>query len=33
MVILDHRGHVVEFTHYVDDLETLYLKEIVGGHY
>lgn len=28
-----HRGHVVEFTHYVEDLETLYLKEIVGGHY
>lgn len=28
-----HRGHVVEFTDYVDDLETLYLKEIVSGHY
>ncbi len=28
-----HRGHVVEFSHYVDDLETLYLKEIVSNHY
>ena len=28
-----HRGHVVEFSHYVDDLETLYLKEIVSHHY
>lgn len=28
-----HRGHVAEFTHYVDDLETLYLKEIISGHY
>lgn len=28
-----HRGHVVEFSHYVDDLETLYLKEIVSRHY
>ncbi|UDQ80038.1 lysophospholipase L2 [Erwinia rhapontici] len=28
-----HRGHVVEFEDYVDDLETLYLKEIVTRHY
>ena len=28
-----HRGHVVEFSDYVDDLETLYLKEIVSQHY
>ncbi|NIF24526.1 MULTISPECIES: lysophospholipase L2 [Pantoea] len=28
-----HRGHVMEFSHYVDDLETLYLQEIVTGHY
>ena len=28
-----HLGHVVEFSHYVDDLETLYLKEIVSRHY
>ncbi|MDU4092899.1 MAG: lysophospholipase L2 [Pantoea sp.] len=28
-----HRGHVVQFDHYVDDLETLYLKEVIAGHY
>lgn len=28
-----HRGHVVHFDHYVDDLETLYLKEVIAGHY
>lgn len=28
-----HRGHVEDFEHYVDDLETLYLKEIVARHY
>lgn len=28
-----HRGHVVAFDDYVDDLETLYLKEIVTRHY
>ncbi|MGD8108686.1 lysophospholipase L2 [Pantoea sp. FN0302] len=28
-----HRGHVVHFDHYVDDLETLYLKELIAGHY
>lgn len=28
-----HRGHVEEFDHYVDDLETLYLKEIAGRPY
>lgn len=28
-----HRGHVVDFTDYVDDLETLYLKEVVARHY
>ncbi|MGE9553207.1 lysophospholipase L2 [Erwinia amylovora] len=28
-----HRGHVEEFNHYVDDLETLYLKEIISRHY
>ena len=28
-----HRGHVELFEHYVDDLETLYLKEIVSRHY
>lgn len=28
-----HRGHVEDFAHYVDDLETLYLKEIVARHY
>lgn len=28
-----HRGHVVAFEDYVDDLETLYLKEIVTRHY
>ncbi|WP_034949456.1 lysophospholipase L2 [Erwinia oleae] len=28
-----HRGHVENFEHYVDDLETLYLKEIVSRHY
>ncbi|WP_067709760.1 MULTISPECIES: lysophospholipase L2 [unclassified Erwinia] len=28
-----HRGHVDAFEHYVDDLETLYLKEIVSRHY
>lgn len=28
-----HRGHVVEFSHYVDDLETLYEKEIANSNY
>jgi len=28
-----HRGHVEAFDHYVDDLETLYLKEVAGRHY
>ena len=28
-----HRGHVARFEHYVEDLETLYLKEIVPHHY
>lgn len=28
-----HRGHVEEFNHYVDDLETLYLKEIISRPY
>jgi len=28
-----HRGHVEVFSHYVDDLETLYLKEILSRHY
>ncbi|WP_342754446.1 lysophospholipase L2 [Pantoea sp. MBD-2R] len=28
-----HRGHVELFEHYVDDLETLYLKEILSRHY
>lgn len=28
-----HRGHVELFEHYVDDLETLYLKEILSQHY
>ena len=28
-----HRGHVAAFEDYVDDLETLYLKEIVARHY
>lgn len=28
-----HRGHVVAFQDYVDDLETLYLKTIVARHY
>lgn len=28
-----HRGHVASFEDYVDDLETLYLKEIVARHY
>ena len=28
-----HRGHVVHFDHYVDDLDTLYLKEVIAGHY
>lgn len=28
-----HRGHVEDFSHYVDDLETLYLKEIRNHHY
>ena len=28
-----HRGHVVHFDHYVDDIETLYLKELTAGHY
>lgn len=28
-----HRGHVVAFDDYVDDLETLYLQEIVARHY
>ncbi|QKJ89137.1 Lysophospholipase L2 [Paramixta manurensis] len=28
-----HRGHVVHFEHYVDDLETLYWQEIAAKHY
>lgn len=28
-----HRGHVEAFSHYVDDVETLYLQEIVSNHY
>jgi len=28
-----HRGHVAAFEDYVDDLETLYLKEVVARHY
>ncbi len=28
-----HRGHVAVFEDYVDDLETLYLKEVVARHY
>ncbi|RWR02743.1 lysophospholipase L2 [[Pantoea] beijingensis] len=28
-----HRGHVVNFSDYVDDLEALYLTEIAAGHY
>lgn len=28
-----HRGHVEAFDHYVEDLETLYLKEVAGRHY